>query len=292
MPDIIHAEEEPDSLAALHVAACRRLLAPRARLVLFTWQNVDRPTRRAVHGVMRRTLAAADAVICGSQGAVARLRGLGFSRPTPVIPALALDASVFHPRPVPRSSDSFTVAFVGRLVPEKGIDTLLESVAAIGRPATLVVAGSGPCRAALERRAQALGIGGSVRFVGALEEAGVADVLNGADVLAVPSRSTSVWREQFGRVIVEAMGCGVPVVGSDCGAIPEVIGSSGFVFPEGDSGALADHLRRLRSSPQLRQEFGRRGRDWALASHDLSLRARQILDFYRELGRESPGGAR
>ena len=282
-PDLIHAEEEPDSLAALHIAAARRVLAPRARLVLFTWQNVNRPKSPMVDWVLRRTLAAADAVICGNLGAVALLRELGYGRPTPVIPALALEASIFYRRSVPRLSDRFTVGYVGRLTPEKGVDTLLRAVAQIGPPALLVAAGSGPCRSALQEQARGLGIGDSVRLVGLLDPNGVAELLSAVDVLVVPSRSTPVWQEQYGRVIVEAMGCEVPVIGSESGAIPEVVGSAGLLFPEDDVAALTEHLRQLRASAARRQELGRRGREWVLSAHTPALRARQTLDFYRQL---------
>ncbi len=291
-PDIIQAEEEPDSLAALHVAAARRARSPRSRLVLYTWQNVNRPKGPVVKWVLRRTLSAADAVLCGNRGAASLLREFGYSRPTPVIPALALDSEIYCRRTVPRLSDAFTVGYVGRLAPEKGIDTLITAVATIGPPALLVAAGTGHCRAALEQQARGLGIGDSVRFMGSLDAAGVAGLLSAVDVLVIPSRSTPVWQEQFGRVIVEAMGCGVPVVGSDSGAIPEVVGAHGLIFHEDNVGELVEHLRRLRASPTLRESLGRQGRDWALATHESSVRARQFLDFYRELVREPQGAPR
>src|SRR5712692_10212389 len=73
-PDIIQAEEEPDSLAALQITLARRLFAPRAKLILNTWQNVDRPLRPEVRWVMRRCLQAADAVLCANQDAQSLLR--------------------------------------------------------------------------------------------------------------------------------------------------------------------------------------------------------------------------
>jgi glycosyltransferase involved in cell wall biosynthesis len=162
----------------------------------------------------------------------------------------------------------------------------------MGPPALLVAAGTGPCRAALEQQARGLGIGDSVRFVGSLDANDVVGLLSAIDVLVIPSRSTRVWQEQFGRVIVEAMGCEVPVVGSDSGAIPEVVGGHGLIFPEDNVGVLVEHLRRLRASPTLRNSLGRQGRDWALATHESSVRARQFLDFYREFVREPPGAPR
>lgn len=291
-PDIIHVEEEPEGLAALQVAAARRCLRPNARLVLFTWQNLNREKSPMVRWVLRRNLHAADAIICGSGGAAALLRELGYRRPTPVIPALALDPSTYYRRPVERHSEAFTVGFVGRLLPEKGLDILIQAVAALGPPVALAVAGSGPARPQFEEHARSAGLGNAVRFVGALDPDGVARFLSGIDVLAVPSRTTAFWQEQYGRVIVEAMGCALPVVGSDTGAIPEVMGPAGLLFPEGDVAALTAHLARLRGSAALRAELGGRGRDWALATQTLELRAQQVLAFYRELLAQPTGAAR
>jgi glycosyltransferase involved in cell wall biosynthesis len=282
-PDIIHAEEEPDALAALQLAAARRLLAPRARLVLNTWQNVNRRKRPAVEWVLRRSLAAADAIVCGNEGAVALLREMGYRRPAPVIPALSLDPTVYFRRPVARFSPGFTVGCTARLVPEKGVDTLIRAVAALGPPVTLVVAGTGPLRRSLEELARSLGIGESVVFIGWQDTRGVADYLSAIDALVVPSRPSPVWQEQFGRVIVEAMGCEVPVVASASGAIPEVLGGAGLLFPTDDAEALSAHLRDLRASPARRNEIGRRGREWALSAHSPILRATRTLEFYTTL---------
>ena len=282
-PDIIHAEEEPDSLAALQIAIARRLAAPRARLILNTWQNVNRRKRPAVSLVLGATLAASDAVICGSQGAVTVLREMGYRKPAPVIPALALDAGLYRRRHVARIAPDFTVGCVGRLVPEKGIDTAVRALAALGAPATLAVVGVGPSKPALEELARTLGVGASMRFLGPRDADGVAEFLSAIDVLVVPSRSSPVWKEQFGRVIVEAMGCGTPVVGSASGAIPEVMGNAGLLFPEDDAAALAERLRELRASPARRDDLSRLGREWVLSAHSPTRRAAETIEFYHRL---------
>jgi glycosyltransferase involved in cell wall biosynthesis len=98
------------------------------------------------------------------------------------------------------------------------------------------------------------------------------------DVLVLPSRTTDTWVEQFGRVLVEAMWCGVPVVGSDSGEIPWVIGSTagGLVFPEGDVGALREALVRLRDSAALCRELAERGAERVRAQFSVEAVARQL----------------
>jgi glycosyltransferase involved in cell wall biosynthesis len=80
------------------------------------------------------------------------------------------------------------------------------------------------------------------------------------DVLVLASLTGTAWKEQFGHVLIEAMACGVPVVGSDSGAISEVIGEAGLITREGDSASLAETLKRLLADIELRTRVGALGR--------------------------------
>jgi glycosyltransferase involved in cell wall biosynthesis len=85
------------------------------------------------------------------------------------------------------------------------------------------------------------------------------DALNEMDVLVLPSRTGQHWKEQFGRVLVEAMACGIPVIGSNSGGIPAVIGDAGQVVREGDIAGMRDALSKLRIDTQVRQQYIRKG---------------------------------
>jgi glycosyltransferase involved in cell wall biosynthesis len=108
-------------------------------------------------------------------------------------------------------------------------------------------------------------------------------VLGGFDVLVLPSRSTPSWVEQFGRVLVEAMACGVPVIGSSSGEIPHVIGDAGLVFPEGDVEALRGQLAMLAASPEERRRLGELGRQRALAAYTQARIAEATYRVYLEM---------
>jgi glycosyltransferase involved in cell wall biosynthesis len=103
--------------------------------------------------------------------------------------------------------------------------------------------------------------GSSVRVLQGLRHEEMAGAYAQLDVLVLPSHTTATWKEQFGRVIVEALSCGVPVVGSDSGEIPWLIGltGGGLCFPEGDAHALAQQLQRLRDDPALRERLAHDG---------------------------------
>ena len=103
------------------------------------------------------------------------------------------------------------------------------------------------------------------------------------DVLVVPSRTRSNWKEQFGRVAVEAMACGVPVVGSDSGEIPHVLGDAGLVFVEDDAAALRAHLARLMQDAGLQAELARRGRRRVLEHYTQARVAADTYEVYRRL---------
>jgi glycosyltransferase involved in cell wall biosynthesis len=100
------------------------------------------------------------------------------------------------------------------------------------------------------------------------------------DALALPSLTRPNWMEQFGRVLIEAMACGVPVVGSDSGEIPRVIGAAGLIVPDRDEGALRESLWRLAEHPELCQRLAEAGRARVLAEFTQEQVARQLADVY------------
>ncbi len=259
-PDLIVAEEEPDSLAALQIVAARALFARRAKLVLYTWQNVARPLSAAARGVMRATLRASDMVICANTAAVALLRAHGYAKATPLIPAIGVDTRVFYPEALPHPARTLRVGFAGRLDMNKGLATLIAACAqsrdALGN---LAFAGDGPDRAQIQTALKDNDLTSVATLHGALTPEQLAAFMRSLDVLVLASRSTPVWKEQFGRVLTEAMACGACVVGSDSGAIPEVIGDAGLTFPEGDATQLAERLKTLARDVALRHTLRARG---------------------------------
>lgn len=294
-PDIIHVEEEPYSLAAWQALRAARRLG--AAFVFFTWENLLERFPFP-HGQIRRyVLRHSDHAIAGDQEADQLLHKAGVpASKTSVIPQYGVNPGLFRKkdRRALRKKlklGSFTVGYVGRLVPEKGVHHLLEAFALLKSPrANLLVVGSGPLQTRLEDQAEQLGIAGRVRWVKAVDQSLIPDYLNCMDALVLPSLTTKMWKEQFGRVIIEAQACGVPVVGSDSGAIPEVIGKAGLIFREGRVGELAEKLRRLAGSAGLRQKLAASGSKRVLELYTNQKIADQIHRVYqRVLENRTPG---
>ena len=146
-----------------------------------------------------------------------------------------------------------------------------------------MIVGSGPEKSRLVSLASALGLEAGCRWVEAVSYDVVCDYMNAMDVLVLPSRTTRNWKEQFGRVLMEALGCRVAVVGSDSGAIPEVMGAAGQSFPEGDAGALADILKQLAGDARRRGEMAERGYRRALENYSVQRVAERLLQIWRDV---------
>jgi glycosyltransferase involved in cell wall biosynthesis len=283
-PDLIHIDEEPYNLATWHALALAR--AAHIPTLFFSWQNLVRHYPPPFRWGEAWTLRTVDYALMGTESAADVWRTKGYQGDYAVVPQFGTDPDLFHPA-TPHPDRPFTVGYIGRLVPEKGITDLLRALAALGGEWQLRIVGSGPQRAAIERLAGELGVADCVTFVGAVPSTQMPAQYHNVDVLALPSRTRPNWKEQFGRVLVEAMASGVPVVGSDSGAIPGVIGDGGLVVREGDVNALTDALGRLREDDSLRTRLGKAGRARVLAHFTHEQVAMQTVHAYETVMRRA-----
>ena len=263
--DVLDLHEEPAALATAEVLLLRALRRSRVPYVLYSAQNIAKRYPVPFRWWERRALRGAGAVsVCNAEaGDVLRAKGL--TAPAHVI-GLGVDLpgaqdAAGHPgaQDAGARTDAGVVGaaapartgYVGRLLhPHKGLDVLLDAAEADPR-ITVAIAGAGPHEAALRARAATPALAGRVTFHGHLAGAGLDAFYRSLDVLAVPSVPTPGWLEQFGRVAVEAMAAGVPVVASDSGALCDVVGGAGTLVPPGDAGALAAALVAVVDTPGL-----------------------------------------
>jgi glycosyltransferase involved in cell wall biosynthesis len=252
-PDVAFIEAEPFSLPAAQWGhALRRLGVP---FGVQSYENIDRHLPLPVRWLRSRVLRDAAFVAARSDSASRLVRAWGakgeVALAPPAVPAWDN---------VPASTErTFTIGYAGRLVQSKGLMDLLAAVRRLDAPVELLLIGDGELRAQLDGQPIP---GSRVRVLNELRHEEMASGYAQLDVLVLPSRTTPTWKEQFGRVVIEALWCGVPVVGSDSGEIPWLIEltGGGLTFPEGDHDKLAEQLAKLRSDTFLRRRLSSAGR--------------------------------
>jgi len=290
-PDLLHIDEEPYNLATWQAMRFAHGLGVPA--CFFTWQNLHRTYPPPFRWFELHNFRHAAHAIAGNHEAASVLRAKGYTGAVSVIPQFGVDPDIFSPseqaseigdQVLETRDQVLAIGYAGGLVAEKGVDLLLQAVAGLGiGDWALVIAGQGSEKARLQALAAELGIAGRVSFLGRFPSTQMVDFYRSLDVLVVPSRTRPNWKEQFGRVLVEAMACGVVVVGSDSGAIPRVVGEAGLIFPEGDVAALRERLARLLGDAQLRAELAQSGRQRVLANYTQAQVAAATFQVYQEM---------
>jgi len=239
---------------------------------------------------LRRALTRADRIVVSSPRLADHARELAdFRRKCVVIPfgidverleatpaVTARAAQIVAEHPGPR------VLFIGRLVPYKGVDVLIDAMASVPR-ATALILGDGPLRGELAARAAASGVAGRVRFLGALPDAEVVAHLHACDVFVLPSVSR---QETFGVAQLEAMACGRPVVSTDLETgVPWVNQHevTGLVVPPGNSERLSDALGTLLSDEALRNRLGAAARERVEREFTTERMAQRTVSLYRDV---------
>jgi glycosyltransferase involved in cell wall biosynthesis len=293
-PDIIYCYEEAHTLIAAAVLFLRRVFLPESRVLLYAAQNIKKRYPVPFRSFERYAFRRADSIVACGTCVAQTLRSKGYRGDLRVV-ALPTDVHAFSPDPAKRAQgrrelgldeNAFLIGYAGKLVEEKGLRTLLQAFAdaAEGREDMyLVLAGGGLLKNELKASAANIGLGERVHFPGVIHNSGLPAFMNALDIFVLPSETRRNWREQFGRVIVEAMSCGVPVIGSDSGEIPTVLGDAGLVFHEGDAPALAAHIRCLISDPLQRARLSSLGRERVLKHFSIEQVADQHYAIYQEL---------
>lgn len=291
--DLVHIDEEA-FLVVTHQAlrACGRA---GKKAVFFAWQNISKTYPPPFGYFERFSYKHAAGAIAGTAEVRDILLARNFCGPITVIPQFGVDETFFRKREFSelRSrlglADKFVVGYVGRIVEEKGIADLLHALALLPERCVLVLVGSGEFEAAAKRLAQGLGLSSRIHWVPRISSLEVPDVMNAFDTLVLPSRTTPRWKEQFGRVLIEAMACETPVVGSDSGEIPRVIGDGGLLFAEGEAQMLAERLFFLYGNAQARAEIGVVGRRRVMERFTHREIARETVLFYGGLASAESG---
>ena len=298
-PNIIQVEQGSKSLAYAQLITLNKLLGLKAKMLFFTWWNLPYSLKFPFSWLEQYNLNNTNGIVVGNSAGYEILREKGYDRPIKIMPQLGVDETLFKPQDSTElrlnlgiQDNEFVIGFVGRFVPEKGLHTLLKAAVGLkNRSFKLLLLGRGELKDELLRTAQELGLGSQLIQLDSVKHDEVAQYISVMNTLVLPSETTyqfktltaTGWKEQFGHVLIEAMAAAVPVIGSDSGEIPNVIGAAGLVFPEGDSNELCDRLSQLIDDSAFAENIGRSGYQRCISRYTNKALAKDLLEFYRSL---------
>lgn len=285
--DAIYVHEEPYACSAAQVCWANHSLKRPAAFGFYSAQNMRKHYAFPIRWWEGMVYRNAEYAFPITPAVAEVLAGKGFRGERAVTP-LPIDGSMYHPRPnedrlarVACVERSVVLGYVGRLVAEKGLRTLALALTQMAHLRwQLVVIGSGPFQQDFDDILRGAGLLDRVTHLGFVPHQETPSYLAAMDVLVLPSETQPNWKEQFGRVIPEALACGTAVVGSDSGEIPRLIRESGggMVFPERDVAALSAALKQMISSPGMREEMAVRGREWVMENLSVATIARRMAE--------------
>jgi glycosyltransferase involved in cell wall biosynthesis len=287
--DAIHCWEEPFILSGAQMAQW----APRESiLTFFSWQNIKKSYPPPFNLLERRAISRADGWVAGGvlSEQVLKNRPVYRERPYRVI-GPGVDATQFRPDAVAgarvraelgwREDRSPIIGYVGRFTEAKGLPMLLRALDGLATDWRALFLGSGVLDGQLRRWAERYG--SRVRIVSSIANGEVPDYLNAMDLVCVPSQTTPTWREQFGRVLIEAFACGVCVIASDSAEIPHVVGDAGRIVGERDEQGWRREIEALVTNHSVRAELAARGLDRVHARYTWPAIGARYVEFFDAL---------
>ena len=287
--EIVHVHLGNDTIGYCLAYALARRMGPKPRLAMSIYAPRAYAFPRSVGEVITAfSCHAADLIFCLSEFSkrdISRAYHLPFSKLAVTYAGVDSSFTANTPRRNRSHDDPFSLLFCGRLNgphEQKGVDILLKSLPLIlpHRKVVLTIIGAGPRLPQYQALAAELGIGEHVRFLGFVEHQEMPRKYQQADLFVLPSR-----RESFGLVLAEAMACGLPVVATTAGAIPEVVedGRTGILVPPGDPVALAHAINSLLDAPATMRAMGKRGRERVLHKFTWKRAGESVARGYTDL---------
>jgi len=289
-PDIIYVNAEPESFLAWQAVTVRANHHPEAKVVIDSWRNMDYPTvgypyRFAwLHARIEKLVRErAEHCVAHTGTGKATLQMDGFKDITVIPPAV--DMEMFRPEKDHTGGNAgpFTIGFVGRFIPEKGLDLLLRAAATLPFEYRLLLVGDGPAMTECARLASHLNISDRVVWHGKALHSDVPLLLRQMHAVVLPSRTGVVWKEQFGRILIEAMAVGVPVIGSTSGEIPRVIGDAGLTFAEQNVEDLREQIVRLHEDGEARRRLVAKALQRVSTLYAVPVVAQGYADLFNDL---------
>jgi glycosyltransferase involved in cell wall biosynthesis len=292
--DLIHTWELFTDWTSQAIEAKERFGTP---LAIMVWDNIPFNMERNAERrrLKERAAEAGDVFIVHTERSRRMLDMENVPEDRVVLMDPGVDTNAFAPGPRDRSAfglgdDEFVILFVGWMLPRKGIDFLILALRELVKDPDLArmkfrlaIVGTGPGRQRVEKLLERTGLTDHVTFLGSVRYDRMPDVFRAADVFALPSIAMPDWQEQFGMAIIEAMACGVPVVTTLSGAIPEMTDDNAVLCQPNDFVSLFEAIRQLALDKEERVELSARGREHALRRFTLERFAASLADAYAPL---------
>ena len=253
-PDLIYFDQEVFSLSAFEMAIFSKFFS--IPLVAVNAENImDKKLSFIRKWTRKFVLETAKAIRIECKGGEYCLRNWGYKGHLALIP-FEIDTKKFYP--TRDKKKEFVIGYIGRLTYKKGLDVFLKAAQKLKKENfqfKVVIVGEGPEKNKLKALSKYLDIENIVSWKDTIEFDKVPEVMRNFNAFVLPSRAGRIWKEQFGRVIIEAMASGVPVIGTTSGSIPEVIGRNDMLFPEDHDEKLAEIIKKLMNDKKFKREI-------------------------------------
>ncbi|MBD3377098.1 glycosyltransferase, partial [candidate division KSB1 bacterium] len=285
-PDIVHVFDEANTLFCFQGLLWSKRLSRRPRFFFDNFQNIlyDKiPFRFSAFYRMieKRVFSEAAGATVRYQGSHDFLRHRGYRGPIHIVP-WGVDEKLFTKVEVPKRK-GFNIGYIGRLEDYKGIFVLLEAFRRLDQRFYLTIVGEGSAKSRVSRWIQENNMSERVVLTGYIRQEKLFKYYSAIDCLVVPTLTIGCFKEQFGRVIVEAMACETPVIGSTSGSIPSLIDDAGLVYDEQDTDQLVLLLNRMADDPELHARLAKKSGERVLEQFTWNRFARECLRFYHEV---------
>lgn len=279
-PQIIDLENEPFNAGTFQLVFYSKFFSPYSKIVLHASQHQFKNYPQPFHLFEKYTFKHADAILVRNSMAKDVLEQKGYKGRLEII-THGVDTDAFKPRDMSTQNKDTkpVIGYVGSLVEQKGINHLLK--AAHDLQCKILIVGDGREKENLSKLSRDLQI--DVQFEPAASHKQVADYMNRMDIFVLPSLTRPNWVEKFGRVLIEAMACGIPVIGSSSGEIPNVLREAGLIFEEGNPDDLRNKITSLLNNKDLRIKLGKLGRERAVKNYSWRSIAGKTVNIYEQL---------